>query len=71
MALDVLRCGLGAKNCASATLFKHTAADPAVGFNIFMYQNCVSNQGRAVAGNAEAQGITLLHTLFKDLRDTA
>ena len=58
------------KKCASPTLFRHAAADPAVGFNIFMYRNCVSNQGRAVAGNAEAQGITLLDMLFKDQRDT-
>ena len=51
MALDVLRCDLGTKKCASATLLRHTAAGPAVGFNIFMYQNCVSNQGGAVAAN--------------------
>ena len=67
MALDAQRCDLGTKNCAFATLFRHTAADPAVGFNIFVYQNCVSNQGRAVAGKAEVQGITLLDTIFKDL----
>ena len=45
MAPDVLRCDLGTKNFASATLFRHTAADPVVMFNIFMYGNCVSNQG--------------------------
>ena len=41
---DDLRCGLGTKNCTSATRFRHTAADSVVGFDIFMYGNCVSNQ---------------------------
>ena len=49
MAPDVLRCDLGTKNCASATLFKHTAADPDVGIN-FMFQSA----NRAIAGNAAA-----------------
>ena len=50
MAPDVLRCDLGTKNCASATRFKHTAADPDVGINIFMFQSA----NRAMAGNAAA-----------------
>ena len=52
MAPDVLRCDLGTKNCASATatLFKHTAADPDVGINIFIFQSA----NRAMAGNAAA-----------------
>ena len=48
MGPDVLRCDLGTKNCASATIFKHTAADPDVGINIFMFQSA----NRAMAGNA-------------------
>ena len=60
------RCDLGTKNCASATLFRHTTADPDVGFNIFMFQSA----NRAMAGNAEASELSLLDTLFKDLRDT-
>ena len=50
MAPDVLRCDLGTKNCASATFFKYTAADPDVGFNIFMLQSAK----RAMAGKAAA-----------------
>ena len=68
MAPDVLRCDPGTNNYAFATLFRHTAADPVVGFNIFMYRNCVSNQ--RMTGNAEASGITMLDMLFKELRDT-
>ena len=44
MAPDFLLCYIYSKNCASGTLFRHTAADPVVGFDIFMYGNCVSNQ---------------------------
>ena len=62
MAPDVLRCDLGTKNCASATLFKHTAADPDVGINIFMFQSA----NRAMAGNAAVKGLSLLDML----RDT-
>ena len=46
MAPDVLRCDLGTKNCVSATLFKHTASDPDVGINIFMFQSA----NRAMGG---------------------
>ena len=56
MAPDVLRCDLGTKNCASATLFKHTAADPDVGINIFMFQSA----NRAMAGDAAARGFHCL-----------
>ena len=52
-------------NSASATLFRHTAADPVVVFNIFMFQSA----NRAIVGNAEALELSLLDTLFKDLRD--
>ena len=70
MAPDVLRCDLGTKICASATLFRHKAADLVVMLNIFMYGLCFKSANRAMARNAEASGITLLDTLFKDLRDT-
>ena len=60
MAPDVLRCDLGTTKCVSATLFRHTAADPVVGINIFMYGNCASNQRIE----------PWLDKLFKDLRDT-
>ena len=43
MAPDFLRSNIYRK--ASGTLFRHTAADPFVGFDIFMKGNCyVSNQ---------------------------
>ena len=52
-------------NSASATLFRHTAADPVVVFNIFMFQSA----NKAMGGNAEASEFSLLDTLFKDPRD--
>ena len=52
-------------NSASATIFRHTAADPVVVFNISMFQSAK----RAMAGNAGASELSLLDTLFKDLRD--
>ena len=52
-------------NSASATLFRHTATDPVVLFNIFMFQSA----NRAMAGNAEASELSLLDMLFQDLRD--
>ena len=71
MAPDALRCDLGTKKCASVTLFRYTAADPVVGFNIFMYANYVSNHRiEPWRGTLRRQGITLLDTLFKGLRDT-
>ena len=44
----------------------HTAEDSVVGFT----SSCSETVFRAMAGNAEAPVITLLDTLFKDLRDT-
>ena len=52
-------------NSTSATLFRHTAADQVVVFNIFMFQSV----NRAMAGNADSSELSLLDTLFKDLRD--
>ena len=52
-------------NSASATLFRHIAADPVVEFNIFMFQSA----NKSMAGNAEASELQLLDTLFKDPRD--
>ena len=52
-------------NSASATIFRHIAADPVVGFNIFMFQSV----NKAMAGNTEASELSLLDTLFKDPRD--
>ena len=52
-------------NSASATLFRHIAADPVVVYNIFMFQSA----NKAMAGNAEASELSLLDTLFKDPRD--
>ena len=70
MAPDVLRCDLGTTKCASATLLRHTAADPVVGINIFMYGNCASNQRiEPWRGTLGHQGIRRL-IAFKDLRDT-
>ena len=44
IAPDDLRCDLDTRNCDYATIFRHTAADLVVGFETFMYGNCVSNQ---------------------------
>ena len=49
-------------NSASATLFRHIAADPVVVFNIFMFQSA----NKAMVGNAEASELSFLDTLFKD-----
>ena len=52
-------------NSASASLFRHRAADPVVVCNIFMFQSA----NKAMVGNAEASELSLLDTLFKDPRD--
>ena len=71
MAPDVLRCDLGTTKCASATLFRHTAADPVVGINIFMYGKCASNQRiEPWRGTLGHQGLRCFIGFFKDLRDT-
>ena len=71
IAPDDLRCDLGTMNCASATLFRHTAADSVVGFDIFMYGNCVSNQRIGPwRETLRRHGLHCLIRFFKYLRDT-
>ena len=54
----------------SANLFRHTAAGSVVGFTSSCSEIVFPISNRDMAGNAEAPVITLLDTLFKDLRDT-
>ena len=50
--------------------FLDTAADLHVGFTSSCSENVFPISNRDMARNAEAPVITLLDTLFKDLRDT-